>query len=464
MVMLRRVISGFRHLFHKTQVEQDLDEELRDYLETAAEQKTAAGMTRDEAVREARVEIGSLEAVKDRARDVGWESLVESLWQDMRYAIRLIGKSPGFTTIVVLTLALGIGANAAIFSVANSLLLRTLPVVDPQRLVTISGATPTSTGGPAGWTYPIWNEIRRRGQAFDGAFAFAWPRDRFNLAQGGEAQPIDGLYVSGDFFTALGVPALVGRTLTSADDVRGGGPDGPVAIISYRLWQRRFGGSAGVIGTPISLERVPFTIIGVTPPGFFGAEVGRAFDVALPLGAEPLIRGKDTELDRLSYFLTVMLRLKPEQSLDAATATLRGLQLHIREASVPKDSGEDVLGRYLKDPFTLVPSATGNSNLRRRYERPLLTIMAVVTVVLLIACVNIANLLLARATARRRELSVRLALGAPRWRLARQALVESLLLAGIGALFGLVVAAWGSRMLVAQLSTSVNRVFLKIVV
>jgi len=461
MLVLRRIISGFRRLFHKRQVEQELDDELRAYLETATEQKMSAGMSRDEAVRAVRVEIGSLEVVKDRARDVGWESVAESLWQDLRFAIRMLRKSPSFTAVAVLTLALGIGANTAIFSVVNSLLLRALPVVDPQRLVLISSGTADKRGNTTAWTSPIWEQFQQRSGMFDGAAAWSVDDEQLNLTQGGgEAERVDGLFVSGDFFRTLGVPALLGRMLVSADDVRGVGAEGAVAVISYRMWQQRFGGAATAIGTPLVIERVPFTLVGVTPPEFFGIEVGRSFDVALPFSAEPLVHGKDSMADAGGNWLWVMLRLKQNQSREDAAALLHGVQRQVGEVAIPKSLPPEVLQSFLNDPFTLVPSAVVPSSLRRQYTRPLLTILVVVALVLLVACTNVANLLLARASARRHELSVRLSLGASRWRLARQLLVESLVLASVGALLGLAVAAWGSRAIVSQISTSVSRIAL----
>jgi putative ABC transport system permease protein len=375
--------------------------------------------------------------------------------RDVRLAFRALTATPVISIVAVLSLALGIGANTAVFSVVEALLLKKLPVSEPQRLVTVSSDFALGHGyrNGIGWNYEMWRRFEPH-SPFESGFAWTWAT--FNLAAGGPADRVHGMIASGGFFKTLGVHAIAGRTFTEADDVRGGGPDGAVAVISHALWQRRYAGG-NVIGTPITLDGIPFTIIGVTPPEFFGIEVGESLDVVVPLGTDPLLKGSRTLLDdRGALLLTVMLRLKPAQSLESATAEIRGIQ-----PAVIDDSGRP-LPSFLKDPYVLVPAGTGStdkSQLRQRYEQPIVAIAVVVGLVLLVACVNIANLLLARAVARRHEFSVRLALGAPRGRLARQLFVESLVLSGLGAIAGLAFGMGTSHLLVSELSPTGDPVF-----
>jgi predicted permease len=461
--LARRVIAGIRALFHRTPIDQDLDEELAAYLDEAIERHMQAGLSREAAIRAARIELGSTTAVTQQVREAGWESRFDDLWQDARYAVRTLRKSPSFTAVAVLTLALAIGANTAIFSIVNGLLLRALPVAAPEQLVIVATQDAVTDGYPAGWNIAMWEQFRQQASSLGRAVAWSVFSERVDLAAEGEADPVDGLFVSGNFFQELGVVPVIGRAFTVTEDSLAR-PESRVAVISYGLWQRRFGGDTDVVGQSILAGRVPVTIVGVAPPTFLGPEVGRAFDLALPIGSAPLILNDEswgTPAGR--SYLAVMLRLAPGRSAESAAAALRGMQRRIIEAALPPRGiwGENE-DRQLKDAFVLVPAAAGTSELRRQYSRALITVLVIASLVLLIACANIASLLMARGAARRRELSLRLALGAPRRRLIQQLLVESLLLAALGATLGLLVATWAGDVLVARMSTWFDRVTLDV--
>ncbi len=258
---INRLTLRLRSLFKRTHVECELDAELRFHLEQQIEGNVATGMDPDEARLAALRSLGSSAYVKDECRDSLGLRLVDELRHDLRCAMRTLVQNPGFTIFVVLTLALGIGANTTIFSLIDSLILRTLPVKDSSRLVLVTSTLP----GVSAWNYPIWDEVRQRQLFEDSA---AWSLSRFNLASGGETQFVDGLWASGSFFETLGVQAMIGRTFNNKDDQLAGGPDGPVAVISYSFWQRHFGGAADIIGRTLPLDGVPFTIIGVTQLAF----------------------------------------------------------------------------------------------------------------------------------------------------------------------------------------------------
>lgn len=370
---------------------------------------------------------------------------------DLRDAVRSLRSTPVITTVALLSLALGIGANTALFSILNGLVLKPLPVKAPQQLALLSDGS---------WTNPIWEGIRdRAADRFDGAFA--WSSTAFDLAPTGQTDPVEGVYASGDFFGVLGVTATVGRTFTRTDDTREAGKAAPVAVISDRLWKTRFGGTPDVVGKSIRLNRVNFTIVGVTPASFWGIDVGGAKDVFVPLAAEGAIRGADSALDRRSnWWLEIMVRRRADQSIDAATTALNSARPAVRDLAVPTDWTAKMQADFLKDPWQLIDATTGTSPLRDKYAQPLTIILVVVGAVLLIACANIANLLLARATARRHEMSLRMALGASRLGLARQMLAESALLALGGGVAGLALAKVGGSLLVQQLAAGGGKVSL----
>jgi putative ABC transport system permease protein len=323
---VRRLWTGLRALVQKERAERELGDELNAYLDETIEQYVSAGMSPDAAVRAARREIGNITAIKDSVRDVGWESHVERVWQDMRYAVRTLRRSPAFTMTALVILALGIGATTAVFSLINGLLVRELPVTDPHQLVTISSPNGIRQGRLAGfgWSYPMWERLRDRAQAFDGAFV--WMPQRLNLATAGDMELVDVVVTTSDFFSTLGVRALLGRTFTADDDRRGGGHDGPATVISHAFWHRHLAGAPDVIGMPLVIEGVPFTIVGVTPAGFVGVEVGRSFDIALTLGTEPIIRNGAAIDEPSAFGLIPMLRLKSGQTIDRGVDLIVSIQ------------------------------------------------------------------------------------------------------------------------------------------
>lgn len=363
---------------------------------------------------------------------------------ELRDAIRALRSTPLVTAVAVLSLALGIGANTAIFSLVNAVLLRPLPIEDPERLVIVDSADRRQFS----WPQPVWPQIRDR-QVLEGAFAWLW--NRFDTSERGERQFVDGIAASGGMFEALGIRPILGRLLTPADDQFEGGPGGLAAVISYRYWQQRFGGSPHVLGQTISIENRQHTIVGVMPREFVGLYIGLPLDVVIPLGVS------SSGLD--SPYVTIMGRLKPGDTPQTATAALRSVQPLIRESTSPY-SVSPYREEYLREPFVVRAAPGGVSFLERRYGHPLKILLGVVGLVLLIACGNVAMLLLARAIARRRELGVRMALGATRRRLAWQPSVEGVILAASGVALGLLLADWWTTLVVATLSTQAYTVFL----
>lgn len=377
----------------------------------------------------------------------------------LRDAIRSFASSPLTSFAAALSLVLGIAGAVAIFSILDALYLKPLPIRDPASLVVMDGR---AERGWYGVSYPVWKEIKERGLFTRPA---AWAKDRVSLAQFGRADFANVMWVTGDFFDTLGLSGQVGRVIEPADDRRGGGATGPVAVISDAFWRTHFGRSQNVIGQPLQIEGVSFTIVGVTPGTFHGLEIGETFDAALPLEAEPLLERVPKRLDSASWtWLQVAARLPAGGSIESLAAELEAARPAVRLATMPSFNRPEDADRYLRETWTVTKGSIGVSRLRRQYTQPLLILLGVVAVVLFIGIGNVAALMVARSAERRREFSVRLALGASRARLVRQCLMESLLLAALGGIVGCAVARAASEVLVAQLSTWVSGAVLDLAV
>jgi predicted permease len=385
-----------------------------------------------------------------------------SFWRDLRHALRFLRLSPGFTFVAVLTLSLGVGANTAIFQLIDSIRLRTIPVKNPKELGTIRIADRHWSSGQfssqySQLTFAMWEQIRKRQEGF--SEIAVWSDQQFNLATGGEVRKAKGIRVSGDFFHVLGVEPILGRLLGPEDDQPGCSMSG--ANISYAFWQRNFAGDPSVVGKRLTLDGNSFQVIGVTPPGFNGISIGDTFDIAVPICVELIIHPRNNRLTmRHAWWLASIGRLKPGWTIARANAQILAVTPAILQETIPPVYDAERTKKYLEYKFGAFSASTGFSELRSDSETSLWLLLGISGLVLLIACANLANLMLARASARERQITIRRALGATRWRMVRDLLSESLLLAAVGSVCGLFLAFAISRTLVAFISTQQNQIFL----
>lgn len=393
---------------------------------------------------------------------------MERLWQDLRYAVRTLSKSPGFLVVALCSLALGIGANTAIFSLINTVMLRELPVADPERLVLLTDpaigliALETTEGGPRHLlSYPEFEQLRAHNGVFSGMFAAESVLSDLDVHTGRSAQEAavkaHAQLVSGEFFEVLGLKPVAGRVFTPEEDKMPGA--NPVAVISYGFWQRQFGGDKTVVGQTIHVGRAAFRILGVAPAGFRGVLLGSDTDLWIPITMQAqALPGRDYLKPRDTLWLQVMGRLAPGMSRQTAEAGVNVAFQQILKGWAPAELTEKELREFLDQKIQLREGGKGASPMRDQFSDPLVLLMGMVGLVLLIACANIANLMLARASGRQREIGVRLALGAGRWRLIRQLLTESILVSVVGGILGGILAAWGTDLLLAVVAGSIDHV------
>jgi predicted permease len=467
MKTLRSLIHRLRNLFRKEELDRDLSDELVAHLEMHIADNVRAGMSREEARRAALLKLGGMEQTKESIRDRRGFPFLETLLNDVRFGFRMLAKAPGFTAVAVLTLALGIGATTAIFSVLNAVMLQSMPVRNPQELVVLrwsAHARPQDVGtssfgdchrsernatlsGGCSFSYPMFKEIRARADVFSNVTAFAGPA-QLDLSGNGAASIARGELVSGDYFRTLGVSPAIGRVIEPSDERPGAEP---VVVLNYRYWQSAFGGSSEAIGRTIRLNGITHTIVGVTDPWFTRLTPGKSIDLWLPLTQLVplgLHWGRGTE-DASNWWLTIVARLKPKvpraQARSAVSLLFRNEVVHGEKPALKDADHPEV---------ALLPAEKGLVGIRAHFAEPLYILMVAVGIVLLIACSNVAGLMLARAAARKKEVAVRLALGAPRGRVIQQLLTESVVLSLSGGALGVLIAYWGASGLAAFLSSN----------
>jgi predicted permease len=469
MTWLHRAKAFVRRVLNLRQAEHDLTEEVDAYLDILTERHMARGMSPEQARRAARIEFEGPEQVKEKVREVRVGAALETTLRDLVYACRVLRKSPAFTAVAVLTLALGIGANTAIFTLINAVMLRTLPVDHPEQLVLLTepGASGASTetserGVRQRMSYPEFEDLRANNSVFSGIVAAqneASDLDIFADA-GSHSVKAHTQLVSGDFFQVLGIQPAAGRTFTTGEDTPGANP---VAVISHGFWQRHFAADPRITGRTLRLGKGVFQIVGVAPLGFRGILVGTDTDIWIPIAMQgQVLPGRDYLKPRDTLWIHILARLKPGTTIERAEAATNVAFQQILQAYAAEAPGKQRREDIVNQKIQVRSGARGASELRSEFSDPLLLLMGMVGVVLLIACANIANLMLIRATGRRREIGIRLAIGAGRGRLMRQLLTESLLVAAVGGTLGILIASEGAEILVALVSIGVDKLDLEV--
>jgi predicted permease len=449
MPTLSRMKSFFRNILGKRRGDLELDDEVRGYSEMLAEENIRAGMTPDEARRTARLELSGIEQVKEQVREVRAGAWLDSLFQDLRYGARMLRKNPGFTAVAVLTLALGIGANTAIFTLLDAVVLKTLPVASPRELVFFSDKPMgTSSGSQTGHWFSFSSQdfayFRDRNESFKELCAIQSRTDQLEIrvvGASGAADSARGSLVSGNFFSFLGLSPAAGRLFSAEDDRP---QASPAAVLNYPYWTRNFHSDPSAIGQVIEINGTAFTIIGVAPQQFAGVGYTTP-DIWLPLAFQPQVaRTAPYSDDPQEYWLNIIARLKTGIRIRQAQAAVNIQLKQVLLAQTHRETAEQIEKSYIQ----LAPGAGGISYLRYTYSEALWILMAIVGIVLLIVCANVANLLLSRSSVREKEISIRLAIGAGRGRLIRQLLTEGMLLTVLGGALGILLARWGAQALV----------------
>jgi predicted permease len=451
-------MNWIKQLFSRRRLYSDLSEEMQEHLEEKTEELVKAGMSRKEAFDSARREFGNALLFEERGREVWRWPTIESILADVRYGFRQLRNAPGFTLVCVLTLALGIGANTAIFTLLHAVMLKSLPVSNPQQLYRLGddqykccvyGGLQDSWGI---FSYSLYQQLRDQASSFEELAAFQASTTRISVRRNGVSRPPDsfvGTFVSGNYFAMFGIQAFAGRTFTSADDATGAAP---VVVISHRAWEQNYGSDSSLVGSTVMIDGISFTVAGIAPPGFFGSTLRTdPPDFWMPLATEPMVKRQSTLLNSAGlHWLHIMGRIRP----GADTLRLQSQLTVELQRWLNSPAGNTTFSRgspsvNAKAHIDVTPSGGGMTELKNSYASGLRLLMIISGLVLIIACANIANLLLARGTSNRLKISLRLALGAPRTRLIRQMLTESLLLAVLGGLAGLLIAYGGTRAILA---------------